>query len=459
MTIEAIPGRLPPQALDAERAVLAAMLLSRDAIADAIELLRAEDFYRESHGQIFRAILGLYDRNQPCDVVSLRDELAKNGTLERVGGVAYISDLFQHTITAANIRHHCEIVREKSLLRGLIKTSTDIVAEAYDPTNPVQELLGRAEQRIFELTEGRVSKSFEQVRDYVKPTMEGFLELVENRRHITGIESGFADVDRLTAGWQRSDLIVIAARPSMGKTALCLNFAAHVALELNLPVAIFSLEMSAQQLTQRLLCSEARVNMHEARTGKIRDAQLQSLTHAASRLTRAPIYIDDTPAMTVLQMRAKARRLKAQVGLALIIVDYLQLMQSDTRTENRQQEIANVSRGLKALAKELDVPVVTGSQLSRAIESRTDRRPLLSDLRESGAIEQDADLVAFIHRPEYYDKSKPELQNFAELIVGKHRNGPTDTINLTFLKEFARFETWAPSYPGMAPGVEGDLPI
>ncbi len=458
---QTIPGRVPPQALDAEKAVLAAMLLNRDAIGDALDYLHGDDFYRESHGDIFRAILALYDRNEPTDLVTLRGELTKAGKLDKVGGVPYLSDLFEFTVTAANVRHHAEIVREKSMLRALISVSTDTAARAYDPTNDVQELIGTAEQRIFELAEGRVVKAFETVRDHVKPTMESFLELQENRKHITGLESGFPDIDRLTAGWQKSDLIVIAARPSMGKTALCLNFAGHAALELNMPVAVFSLEMSAQQLTQRLLCSEAKVNMHSARTGKIRDAELQSLTHAASRLTRAPIYIDDTPGLSVLQMRAKARRLKAQSGLALVVVDYLQLMQADGRPENRQQEIAQVSRGLKALAKELDVPVITGSQLSRAIESRTDRRPLLSDLRESGAIEQDADIVAFIHRPEYYDKSKPELQNFAELIVGKHRNGPTDSINLTFVKDYARFESWAGQYAGVeAYGApDDDLPV
>jgi replicative DNA helicase len=454
MAAPTVPGRIPPQDLDAERAVLAAMLLSREAIGDAIDFLRPEDFYRESHERVFRAILSLYDRNEPTDLISLRDELARTESLEKVGGVSYLAEFFEYTVTAANVKHHAKIAREKAILRALILTSTEIAAEAYDPTNEVQELLGKAEQKIFELAEGRISKNFEQVREWVRPTMESFLDLKENHRHITGVESGFADIDRLTAGWQRSDLVVIAARPSMGKTALCLNFAAHVALELNQPVAIFSLEMSAQQLTQRLLCSEAKVNMHDARTGKIRDAQVQRLTHAASRLTRAPIYIDDTPGVTVLQMRAKARRLKGQVGLAMVVVDYLQLMQSDARVENRQQEIAAVSRGLKSLAKELDVPVVTGSQLSRAIETRTDRRPLLSDLRESGAIEQDADIVAFIHRPEYYQKDKPELENFAELIVGKHRNGPTDTVNLTFVKEYARFESWSPRYEG----IEADLP-
>jgi len=451
MAAPTVPGRIPPQDLDAERAVLAAMLLSREAIGDALELIRPEDFYRESHERVYRAILALYDRNEPTDLISLRDELDRTESLEKVGGTGYLAELFEYTVTAANVKHHAKIVREKAVLRSLISTSTEIAAEAYDPTNEVQELLGKAEQKIFELAEGRISKTFEQVREWVKPTMESFLDLKENHRHITGIESGFSDVDRLTAGWQRSDLVVIAARPSMGKTALCLNFASHVALELNEPVAIFSLEMSAQQLTQRLLCSEAKVNMHDARTGKIRDAQVQRLTHAASRLTRAPIYIDDTPGITVLQMRAKARRLKAQLGLSLVVVDYLQLMQADAKAESRQQEIASVSRGLKALAKELDVPVLTGSQLSRAIESRTDRRPLLSDLRESGSIEQDADIVAFIHRPEYYEKDKPELENFAELIVGKHRNGPTDTVNLTFVKDYARFESWAPTYQGMEP--------
>lgn len=455
MTVNHVPGRVPPQSLDAERAVLAAMLLSRDAIGTAIEMLTAEDFYRESHRAIFRAILSLYDRNEPADMISLRDELSKTMDMDKVGGVTYLADLFEYTVTAANIAHHCRIVRERSVLRALISVSTDIASQAYEPTVEVSEVLGQAEAKIFQLAEGRIGRGFEEVGAFVKPTMETFGDLFETRRHITGVESGFPDIDRLTAGWQRTDLVVIAARPSMGKTALCLNFAQHVALELKKPVAIFSLEMSAQQLTQRLLCAEAEVNLHFARTGKLQDDQWQRLTHSASRLTNAPIYIDDTPGLTVLEMRAKARRLKSQVGLEMIIVDYLQLVQGTT-SENRQQEIASVSRGLKALAKELNVPVLAGSQLSRAVESRTDRRPILSDLRESGAIEQDADLVCFIHRPEVYDRNKPELKNFAELIVGKHRNGPTDTVNLTFIKDYARFRPWAPSYDDEA---ANDLPV
>jgi replicative DNA helicase len=448
MTIENVPGRLPPQSLDAERAVLAAMLLDRDAIAISIEHLSADDFYRESHREIYRAILSLYERNEPTDIVSLRNELERRTELEKVGGASYLSDLFEYTVTAANIVHHCRIVRERSVLRSLIRVATDIASDAFDPTSEVDSLLDRAEQRIFSIAEERARRGFHEVGAFIKPTMETFTDLYETRRHITGIESGFPDLDRLTAGWQRADFIVIAGRPSMGKTALLLNFAAHVGLELKQPVAVFSLEMSCQQLTQRVLCSEAEVNLHHARTGKLREEEWPRLTHAASRLTNAKIFIDDTPGLTVMEMRAKARRLKAEAGLQVIIVDYLQLAQGEAAAENRQQEIASVSRGLKALAKELNVPVIAGSQLSRAVEARTDRRPLLSDLRESGAIEQDADVVCFIHRPEVYpqNQNKAELKNYAELIIGKHRNGPTDTIHLTFIKEYARFRTWAPSY-------------
>ncbi len=445
MTVENVPGRLPPQSLDAERAVLAAMLLSRDAIGVAVEMLQAQDFYREAHRAIYRAILALYERNEAADIVSLRNELEKQDALERIGGSPYLSDLFEYTVTAANITHHCRIVKEKALLRALIHVSTEIASESYNETTDINDLLDRAEARIFELAEGGTRKGFEDVRAYIKPTMETFTDLYETRRHVTGVETGFPDLDRLTAGWQRADFIVIAGRPSMGKTALLLNFAAHVALQLKEPVAIFSLEMSCQQLTQRLLCAEAEVNLHHARTGKLHEREWPRLTHAASRLTNAPIYIDDTPGLTVLEMRAKARRLKAERGLGIVVVDYLQLAQGSVM-ENRQQEISSVSRGLKALAKELSVPVIAGSQLSRAVESRTDRRPVLSDLRESGAIEQDADVVGFIHRPEMYHRNKPELENFAELIIGKHRNGPTDTVNLTFIKEYARFRPWAPSY-------------
>ncbi len=445
MTVENVPGRLPPQSLDAEKAVLAAMLLSRDAIGVAVEMLQPEHFYREAHRAICSAIIGLYERNESADMISLRNELEKEGALEKVGGTPYLSDLFEYTVTAANISHHCRIVKEKALLRSLILVSTEIAAESYQETSDVNDLLDRAESRIFDLAESGTRKGFEDVRAYIKPTMETFTDLYETRRHVTGVETGFPDIDRLTAGWQRSDFVVIAGRPSMGKTSLMLNFAAHVALELKQPVALFSLEMSCQQLTQRLLCSEGEVNLHHARTGRIHENEWPRLTHAASRLTNAPIYIDDTPGLTVLEMRAKARRLKAERDLAMVIVDYIQLAQGSI-TENRQQEIASVSRGLKALAKELNIPVIAGSQLSRAVESRTDRRPVLSDLRESGAIEQDADVVCFVHRPEVYDRTKPELENYAELIIGKHRNGPTDTVALTFIKEYARFRPHSPTY-------------
>jgi replicative DNA helicase len=432
-------ARVPPQALDAERMVLGAMMLDREAIGRGIEILDEDAFYRRSHKRIYQALISLYDKGEAVDIITVSNELDTRGWIEEVGGLSYLSGLIAEVGTAAHVGYHARIVLEKATLRRLITAAGLIMSDAYEQRLPSSEVLDKAEESIFAIADQRDKKAFTSLREMMKPTFEGIEEQARRKNPITGVETGFADLDTCTSGFQPSDLIIVAGRPSMGKTAFCLNVAENAALKFGRPVAIFSLEMSKEQLIRRLLSSQSRVSGQRLRTGFLRDSDWPALAAAANRLSAAPIYIDDSPSPTVLEMRAKARRLKSEVDLGMIIIDYLQLVRGSGDVENRQQEISQISRSLKALAKELKLPVVALSQLSRAVESRGgDKRPMLSDLRESGAIEQDADVVMFVYRPAMYDKTD-ENENMAEIIVAKQRNGPTDTINLTFLRDQTRF--------------------
>ncbi len=444
---DAYRDRRPPWSEDAEQAVLAAMLIDQDAILRATEHVDDTMFYREGHRRIFRAMVAISERGDVVDPLTLSDELQRRGELDASGGKDYVGFLVDAVPTAANVEYHAKIVREKALLRRLIEASTDIVAEAFDARQTAGELLDHAESRIFEISQQRGREGFTRIKELLWPTMERIEALQRGGKSITGVASGFTDLDELTSGFQPSDLIVVAARPSMGKTAFILNIAQHAAIEHNVPVALFSLEMSKESLVQRMLTGEARVDAQKLRKGMLRDDDFPRLARAAGILAQAPIFIDDSPGITLLEMRSAARRLRADANIGLVVVDYLQLIQSTSDAENRTQEISQISRSLKALAKELAVPVVALSQLSRATEQRTDKRPQLSDLRESGAIEQDADLVMFIYRQEMYegptDKDGNSLEGRAEVIVGKQRNGPTGIVNLFFHKAYTRFENYS----------------
>lgn len=451
------PGRVPPQALEAERCVLGAMLLHKEAIGRAAEVLEPECFYRDSHRKIFEAAVLLYERDKAADIITLTDELKKRGHLEAVGGAGYLASLLDMVPTAANIDYHAEIVLEKSVLRRVIEVSTAIVQKGYEAALPSGDLIDEAERMIFEINDPRMRKSFVPIKELLSDAVDMIQEVFDKKRAVTGVPSGYLDLDKMTAGFQNSDMIIVAGRPSMGKTSFALNLAEHAAVHEKTPVGIFSLEMSREQLVMRLLSSQARIPSHKLRTGYLRPEEWEQLARAAGVLADAPIYIDDTPAITVTEMRAKARRLKKEADVKLLVVDYLQLMRGYTTSESRQQEISTISRSLKALAKELDIPVIALSQLSRAVEQRDDKRPMLSDLRESGAIEQDADLVCFVFREEFYKPEKEEVKGLAEIIVGKHRNGPVGRVHLTFIGELARFENFAdrPSYGG---GYGGGTP-
>jgi replicative DNA helicase len=431
--------RTLPHNLEAERSVLGAILLRNEVINSAVELLRPEDFYREGHRRIFEKMIALNERAQAIDPVTLSEELDRGGDLEEAGGPAYLMRLVDGVPLSTNIDHYARIVREKSTLRQLIASSSGILQDAYDGELDVAELLDAAERRIFEISDRRLGTGFVPLRELVHGSFETLEKLQSQKGLVTGVPTGFTDLDELTAGLQPSDLVIVAARPSMGKTSLVLNVAQHVGTKTDLTVGIFSLEMSKEALFTRMLTAEARIDAHRFRTGFLQEKDWSSLAQAVNTLADARVFIDDTAAMGVLEMRAKARRLKAEHGLHLLIVDYIQLMQARGRFDNRQQELSHISRSLKGLAKELNVPVLALSQLSRAPEARADRRPQLSDLRESGALEQDADLVLFIYREEMYEKTE-ENDGVAELIIGKQRNGPTGRIKLAFIKEFTRFE-------------------
>jgi len=435
---KALAEKLPPQNIEAEMSVLGSMLLDEDATAKAIEILKEDYFYKESHRIVYRALCSLYSQSRAADLITLSDILRKENKLEAVGGAAYLAELTQAVPTAANIEHYALIIKEMGILRNLINAATQIVSEGYSPGQNADELLDKAEAMIFDITSHKAGSGFVSLKDIIKDSIEAIDSLYQRKEVITGVPSGFTELDERTAGLQNSDLIVIAGRPSMGKSALALSIAEYAAVHKNIPTAMFSLEMSKEQLVQRMLTSYARVDAHKVRTGFLSQSDWPKLTQAASKLSEAPIYIDDTPSITALELKAKARRLKSQYDIKLIILDYLQLMQG-TSSENRQQQISDISRGLKALARELSVPLIAISQLSRAVESRQDHRPLLSDLRESGAIEQDADVVLLLLREEYYSPTE-ENKGITELIIAKQRNGPVGSMRLAFVKEFTRFE-------------------
>ena len=434
--------RIPPQNLEAERSVLGGILLENSSINAVIEVLRGEDFYKRAHRIIFSKMIELDGKGEPIDLVSLKEALKKSNQLDEAGGITYLSSLLEAVPTTSNISYYSKLVKEKSLARELLSSATDVVKQCYEGGRDAEELLNLAEKSIYDISQKSISKGPVHLKEIIHESLETIDNIYKNKGLMMGIETGFTDFDHKTLGLQRSDLIIIAGRPSMGKTAFCLNIAAHVAIEKRLPVAVFSLEMSAEQLVFRMLCSESRVDAHKLRTGILENKFYSKLPIAAGKLSEAPIYIDDSPAISILEMRAKARKLKSSNGLALLIIDYLQLMRGGGRFENRQQEISEISRALKALAKELKVPVVALSQLNRAPEGRSDNRPLLSDLRESGAIEQDADLVAFIYRDELYNK-ETEDENIAEIIIRKQRNGPVGTVKLVFRSDCTRFENLA----------------
>ncbi len=430
--------KVPPYNLEAEQSVLGSMLLSPDAIMVAMEQLRSEDFYKESHRRIFEVIVKLNEDREPVDLITVTEVLRSGKILEQIGGVTYLTNLTETVPTAANIAHYCKIVEEKALIRRLINTASGILSMAYDSKNEINELLDEAERRIFDIAQKQRVENFHHIKDILFDTFERIEELYNSESGITGVPTGFPDIDEKTSGFQPSDLILIAARPSMGKTALALNIAQNAAIRFKIPVGIFSLEMSKEQLVQRMLCSESNVDSHKLRTGRLNEDDWPRLAQAMGPLSEAPIYIDDTPGISSLELRTKARRLKAEKGLGLVIIDYLQLMSGRGNSENRQQEISEISRSLKALARELSLPVVALSQLSRAPEMRSDHRPILSDLRESGSQEQDSDLVAFLYRDDYYNPDS-EKKNIAEIIIAKQRNGPTGTVELVWLSKFTKF--------------------
>lgn len=439
--------RVPPQNIEAEQAVLGAMLIDKEAIAKATEVLSADDFYREAHRVIFSAMLELYNKNEAVDMVTVTEILKRDNKLEDIGGIAYITSLANVVLTAANVKYHAEIVAEKSVLRQLVRVSTEIAAMGYEANEDVGTLLDTAESRILEISNRKKKNDFTAINDILMDSVQSIESLLQNKGGLTGLPAGFADLDKLTSGLHPSDFIILAARPSMGKTALALNIVQNVALRAHKviggeprSVAFFSLEMSKEQLVNRMLCAEAGIDSQRLRVGEMRDEDWTHLWDACDTMSRAKIYIDDTAGITAMDMRSRARRLKAEHGLDLIVVDYLQLMQGSGKRNNsgdRQQEVSEISRSLKALARELDVPVLALSQLSRSVESRQVKRPMLSDLRESGSLEQDADIVAFLYREDYYN---PETENkHTELIIAKHRNGPVDTVNLFFQKQFTKF--------------------
>ena len=428
-----------PHNLEAERTVLGAVLVDNAAFSSAAEVLTREDFYRESHRRIFEAMAVLAERSQPIDLVTLKNELTRGGALEAAGGAAYLGSLLDGVPRITNVEHWSRIIKERAVLRNLIHASNRIVQSCFEGEDEAAVLLDRAEKAIFDIAERRIRQGFVGIREIVKESFRTIDQLSQSKEMVTGLPTGFVDIDEMTSGLQKGELVIVAARPAMGKTSFCLNVAQHASMRAGETVGIFSLEMSKEQLVLRMLCSDSRVDAHKLRTGRLQEKDWARLAKAYADLSASKIFIDDSATVSPLEMRAKCRRLKAEFGLGLIIVDYLQLVTGGGRTENRQQEISSISRSLKGLAKELAVPVIALSQLSRAPEARTDRRPQLSDLRESGALEQDADVVMFIYREEEH-KPTDENRGIAEIIIGKQRNGPTGSRRLAFIKEFTRFE-------------------
>ncbi len=447
-TIDVALQKLPPQNIEAEQSVLGAILMDNAALNKAIEIVDVDDFYKDTHRRIYTAMLDLYEKGDAIDLITLTDHLQKKGELELIGGSSYLAVLVNIVPTAANIKYHSKLVHEKAMLRNLINTATEIVTTSYENSHDVEELLDYAEKNIFAISEKRIKPSFVNVKDIVRSSFETIERLYEKKEMVTGLATGFLDFDVMTSGFQPGDLIIVAGRPGMGKTAFAMCVTQYVGIEKQTPAAVFSLEMTKEQLVLRMLCSEARVDAHKLRSGYLGKTDWPKLTTAAGRLSEAPIFIDDSSALSVIEMRAKARRLKAEHGLGLIIVDYMQLMKGRGRADTREQEISEISRSLKALAKELSIPVIAISQLNRAVESRSEKKPQLADLRESGAIEQDADLIVFIYRDEAYRPCSCEREaqctcgrrGMAEAIIGKQRNGPTGTVKLAYIDKYTRFE-------------------
>jgi replicative DNA helicase len=430
--------RVPPHSTEAEQSVLGSILLDKEILSDIAGELKSEDFYMEQHREIYEAILDLYDQNKPIDLITVSDQLTKRGTLQKVGDYEYLSNLAISVPTTANALHYASIVEEKSLLRKLIQASNEISKKSYECNEDALSVLGFAEKYIYDIVQKRNSTGLFPINEVLDITFSNLEELYNNAGALTGVPSGFIELDRKTAGFQRSDLILIAARPAMGKTAFALNIAAHAAIYQQVPVAIFSLEMGKEQLVSRIIASESLVDMEKMRSGKFEDDDWQKMAHAVGPISRAPIYIDDNAGINVMEIMSKCRRLKMRRGLGLVVIDYLQLMQGSRRTENRQQEISDISRSLKIMAKELEIPVIALSQLSRAPDARQNHRPILSDLRESGAIEQDADMVMFLYRDDYYNEDS-EKKNITEVIIAKHRNGSIGTIDLAWIPQYTKF--------------------
>ncbi|GAB6172730.1 replicative DNA helicase [Paradesulfitobacterium aromaticivorans] len=440
--------KVPPQSLEAEQAVLGALMLDPQTGSSVFEILQAEDFYRDNHRLVFTAIRGLFESGEPIDLVTVAEVLRREGRLEQVGGLATIAEIARSVPTAANADHYAVMVGEKSLMRQLIRIAAQIAERGYEPGEEATQLLEEAEKMLLELSLKQVKNDFIPIRTILLNTFEKIEHLSNNKGNLTGVPTFFHELDRMTSGWQAADLIVIAARPSMGKTALVLNMAQNAAVRSKVPVVVFSLEMSKEQLVQRMLCSEAMVDQQRVRTGELLDSDWPKLTRAVGPLSEAPIFIDDTVGISLAELRSKARRLKRENGLGLVVIDYLQLMTVGKRAESRQQEVAQISRGLKSIARELKVPVIALSQLNRGVEQRQDKRPIMSDLLESGAIEADADVISFIYRDEYYHPDS-EKKGIAEIIVAKHRNGPVGTLELGYLKEFTKFVNLDRNHSGM----------
>ena len=431
--------KIPPSDVEAEQAVLGSMLTDKDAVISAIEVLKEEDFYREDNKAIYRAILNLYSSSEPIDIITVKAELASIGKLEAIGGLEYLAELPDKVPTTANVEKYIKIVEEKSILRSLIKTANEIITLGYDEANEADTIMDEAEKKIFNIMQKKATKTYTPIKDVLVETFAKLEELYNEKKHVTGVPTGFSDLDYKTAGLHNSDLILIAARPAMGKSAFALNLATNAAVRANVPVAIFSLEMSKEQMVNRILCSEAMVDSNKVRTGKIEEDDWGKLAGALGPLSESEIYIDDTPGISVMEIRAKCRKLKLEKNIGLVVIDYLQLVQaSNNRRGSREQEISEISRSLKILAKEINVPVIALSQLSRAPEQRPDHRPMLSDLRESGAIEQDADIVMFLYRDDYYNEDS-EKKNIAEVIIAKHRSGSTGTVELLWLGNYTKF--------------------
>ncbi len=444
--MEALMGKVPPHSIEAEQSTLGALILDQEVVTEVVELITEDDFYKEAHKVIYRGIIELYNKNEPVDIVTLSEMLSKLGVIDDIGGIEYLSDLTTMGVVTTNAKHYAKIIEEKATLRRLIRASTEIMERGYQGENEANELLDLAEKTIFDISQKKNREGLEPIKEVLLKAYEQIEKLYGSENMVTGVSTGFVDLDSKTSGFQRSDLILVAARPSMGKTAFSLNLCQNAAIKSDGSVAIFSLEMSKEQLVQRMLSAESHIPMGDLRNGKLKEEDWMSLAKAMNTLSNCKIFIDDTPAITVTELRAKCRKLKMERGLDLIMIDYLQLMNGSGKSESRQQEISTISRSLKAIAREMDCPVVALSQLSRAPELRADHRPILSDLRESGAIEQDADLVMFLYRDEYYFPES-EKKGIGEVIIAKQRNGETGTVELVWLGQYQRFADKAHSVP------------